>query len=161
MGPLSYLHSCLLKSRRVWILPYYIDSLHQGPSSRSRGLFISDQRSTRRCSGNHFSRHFSQKKKLNFWTNAPFRKFYNMIVKTSQQWFNINGKNAFGCPLRLGLYLKVECMNLSETNFSRTAESQRLWQGAICHVWTSQFDKHWRHSQKQRLAYKLVDEKRR
>ena len=25
------------------------------------------------------------KKKLNFWTNAPFRKFYNMIVKTSQQ----------------------------------------------------------------------------
>ena len=27
--------------------------------------------------------------------NAPFRKFYNMIVKTSQQWFNINGKNAF------------------------------------------------------------------
>ena len=38
------------------------------------------------------------KKKLNFWTNAPFRKFYNMIVKTSQQWFKINGKNAFGCP---------------------------------------------------------------
>ena len=89
------------------------------------------------------------KKKLNFWTNAPFRKFYNMIVKTSQQWFKINGKNAFGCPLRLGLYLKVECMNLSETNFSRTAESQRLWQGAICHVWTSQFNKHWRQSQKQ------------
>jgi len=28
MGPLFYLHSCLLKSRRVWILPYYIDSLH-------------------------------------------------------------------------------------------------------------------------------------
>ena len=25
-----------------------------------------------------------------------------------------------GCPLRLGLYLKVECMNQSETNFSRT-----------------------------------------
>ena len=89
------------------------------------------------------------KKKLNFWTNAPFRKFYNMIVKTSQQWFKINGKNAFGCPLRLGLYLKVECMNLSETNFSRTAESQRLWQGAICHVWTSQLNKHWRQSQKQ------------
>ena len=69
-----------------------------------------------------------------------------MIVKTSQQWLNINGKNAFGCPLRLGLYLKVECMNLSETNFSRTAESQWLWQGAICHVWTSQFDKHWQQS---------------
>ena len=48
-------------------------------------------------------------------------------------------------------------MNRSETNFSRTAESQWLWQGAICHVWTSQFDKHWRHSQKERLAYKLVD----
>ena len=52
----------------------------------------------------------------------PFRKFYNMIVKTLQQWFKINGKNAFGCPLRLGLYLKVECMNLSETNFSRTTD---------------------------------------
>ena len=95
------------------------------------------------------------KKKLNFWTNAPFCKFYNMIVKTSQQWFKINGKNAFGCPLRLGLYLKVECMNLSETNFSRTAESQRLWQGAICHVWTSQFDKHWRQSQKQLQKYNI------
>ena len=53
--------------------------------------------------------------------NAPFRKFYNMIVKTSQQWFEINGKNALGCSF------KVECMNLSETNFSRTAESQRLY----------------------------------
>ena len=41
-----------------------------------------------------------------------------MIVKTSQQWLNIDGKNAFECPLRLGLYLKVS-----------------LWQGAICHVW--------------------------
>ena len=82
-----------------------------------------------------------------------------MIVKTSQQWFKINGKNAFGCPLRLGLYLKVECMNLSETNFSRTAESQRLWQGAICHVWTSQFDKHWRHSQKQLQKYNNRDTK--
>ena len=37
-----------------------------------------------------------------------------MIVKTSQQWFKINGNNAFGCPLRMGLYLKVECMNLSK-----------------------------------------------
>ena len=83
--------------------------------------------------------------------------FYNMIVKTSQQLFNINGKNAFECPLRLGLYLKVECMNQSETNFSRTAQSQRFWQGAICHVWTFQLDKHWGHSQKERLAYKLVD----
>ena len=27
-------------------------------------------------------RHFSQKKKLNFWTNAPFCRFYNIIVKT-------------------------------------------------------------------------------
>ena len=80
-----------------------------------------------------------------------------MIVKTSQQWFKINGKNAFGCPLRLGLYLKVECMNLSETNFSRTAESQRLWQGAICHVWTSQFNKHWRQSQKQLQKYDIRD----
>ena len=66
-----------------------------------------------------------------------------MIVKASQQCFKIDGKNAFGCPLRLGLYLKVERMNLSETNFSRTAESQQLWQGAICHIWTFQFDKHW------------------
>ena len=89
--------------------------------------------------------------------NAPFRKFYNMIGKTSQQWLNINGKNAFECPLRLGLYLKVECMNLSETNFSRTAESQRLWQGAICHVWTLQFDKHWRQSQKQLQKYNIRD----
>ena len=91
---------------------------------------------------------------MNFWTNAPFCKFYNMIVKTSQQRFKINGKNAFGCPLRLELYLKVECMNLSETNFSRTAESQRLWQGAIFHVWTSQFDKHWRQLQKQLQKFK-------
>ena len=59
--------------------------------------------------------------------NAPFRKFYNMIGKTSQQWLNINGKIAFECPIRLGLYLKVECMNQSETKFSRTAESQGLW----------------------------------
>ena len=97
------------------------------------------------------------KKKMNFWTNAPFLKFYNMIVKTSQQWFKINVKNAFGCPLRLGLYLKVECMNL-ETNFSRIAESQRLWQGAICNVWTSQFDKHWRQSQNQLQKYNIRDE---
>ena len=94
---------------------------------------------------------------MNFWTNAPFRKFYNMIVKTSQQWFKTNGKNAFGCPLRLGPYLKVECMSQSETNFSRTAHSQRFWQGAICHIWTSKLDKHCRHSQKESLAYKLVD----
>ena len=46
-------------------------------------------------------------------------------------------------------------MNQSETNFSRTAQSQRFWQGAICHVWTSKLDKHWRHSQKERLAYKI------
>ena len=59
--------------------------------------------------------------------------------------------------LRLGLYLKVECMNLSETNFNRTAESQRLWQGAICHVWTFQFDKHWRQSQKQLQKYNIRD----
>ena len=63
----------------------------------------------------------------------------------------------YGCSLRLGLYLKVDCMNQSETNFSRTAQSQRFWQGAICHVWTSKLDKHWRHSQKERLTYKLVD----
>ena len=49
-----------------------------------------------------------------------------MIVKTSQQWFKINGKNAFECPLRLGLYLKVECMNLSETNISRLPESEGI-----------------------------------
>ena len=94
---------------------------------------------------------------MNFWTNAPFCIFYNMIVKTSQQWFKINGKNAFRCPLRLGLYLKVECINLSETNFSITAESHRLWQGAICHVWTSQFDKHWWQSQKQLQKYNIRD----
>ena len=97
------------------------------------------------------------KKEQNFWTNAPFRKFYNMIVKTQQQWFKINSKNAYECHLRLGLYLKAECMNRSETNFSRTAESQRLWQGAICHVWTSQFDKHWRQSQKQLQKYNIRD----
>ena len=62
-----------------------------------------------------------------------------------------------GCPLCLGPYLEVECMNQSETNFSRTAQFQRFWQGAICHIWTSQLDKNWRHSQKERLAYKLVD----
>ena len=62
-----------------------------------------------------------------------------------------------GCPLHLGPYLEVECMNQSETNFSRTAQFQRFWQGAICHIWTSQLDKHWRHSQKERLAYELVD----
>ena len=90
--------------------------------------------------------------------NAPFRKFYNMIGKTSQQWLNINGKNAFEYSLRLGLYLKVECMNQSETNFSRSAHSQRFWQGAICHVWTSQFDKHWGQSQK--LKYNIRDNKK-
>ena len=62
-----------------------------------------------------------------------------------------------GCPLCLGTYLKVECMNQSETNLSRTAQSHWFWQGAICHVWTSQLDQRWRHSQKERLAYKLVD----
>ena len=97
------------------------------------------------------------KRKLDFWTNAPFCKFYNMILKTSQQWFQINGKNAFGCPLHLGLNLKVECMNLSETNFSRIAESQKLWQGAICHVWTSQFNKHWRQSQKENYKTTILD----
>ena len=45
-------------------------------------------------------------------------------------------------------------MNLSETNFSRTAESQWLWQGAI---WTFQFDKLWRHSQKQLQKYNIRD----
>ena len=48
-------------------------------------------------------------------------------------------------------------MNLSETNFSRTAESQWLWQGAICHIWTSQLDKHWRHLQKQLQKYNVRD----
>ena len=62
-----------------------------------------------------------------------------------------------GCPLSLGPYLEVECINQSETNFSRTAQSQQFWQGGICHVWTFQSDKHWRHSQKERLANKLVD----
>ena len=62
-----------------------------------------------------------------------------------------------GCPSRLGPYLQVECMNQSKTNFSRTAQSQRGWQGAIWHIWTSKCDKHWRHSHKERLAYKLVD----
>ena len=54
-----------------------------------------------------------------------------------------------GCPLHLGLYFKVECVNLSETNLSKTAESQGLWQGVVCHVLTSQFDKRWQQSQKQ------------
>ena len=117
-----------------------------------------NQKSTRRCSGNHFfSQYFSQKKKLNFWMNVPFCKFYNLIVKTQQQWLNFNGKNAFECPLHLELYLKVQCMNGSETNFSRTAESQRLWQGAICHVCIFQFNKHWRQSQKQLQKYNIRD----
>ena len=62
-----------------------------------------------------------------------------------------------GCPLRLGPHLVVDSMKKSETKFSSTAQSQRFLQGAICNVWTSQLDKHWRHSQKERLAYKLVD----
>ena len=37
-------------------------------------------------------------------------------------------------------------MNRGETNFSRSPKSQRFWQGAIYHVWTSHFEKHWRHS---------------
>ena len=57
----------------------------------------------------------------------------------------------------VALVLKVERMNLSETNFSGTAESQRLWQGAICNVRTSQFDKHWRQSQKQLQKYNIRD----
>ena len=60
------------------------------------------------------------------------------------------------CPLLLGPYLEVEWINQSETNFSRAAQSQRFWQGVICHVWKSQFYKHWRHSQKK--EYELVDE---
>ena len=32
-----------------------------------------------------------------------------------------------------------------------------LWQSAICHVWTSQFGKHWRHSQKQLQKYSIRD----
>ena len=32
-----------------------------------------------------------------------------------------------GCALHLGPYLEVDCMNQSETNFSRTAQSQRFW----------------------------------
>ena len=43
-----------------------------------------DQRSTRRCSVITFFTTLFTKKKLNFWTNAPFRKFYNMIAKSSQ-----------------------------------------------------------------------------
>ena len=46
---------------------------------------------------------------------------------------------------------------MHETSFSRAVESQRLWQGAICHVWTSQFDKHWRQSQKQLQKYNIRD----
>ena len=65
-----------------------------------------------------------------------------------------------GCLLRLGPYLEVECMNQSETNFSITAEFQQLWQGAISHVWTSQFDKHWQHSQKQLQKYDIRDKNR-
>ena len=62
-----------------------------------------------------------------------------------------------GCPLHLEPYLEVECMNQNETNFSRTAKSQRLWQGAICHIWTYQFNKHWRQSQKQLQKYNIRD----
>ena len=70
----------------------------------------------------------------------------------------------FGCQFpndadKSPLYLKVECINLRETNFSSTAESQRLWQGAICHVWTSQFNRHWRKSQKQLQKYNITDKK--
>ena len=71
------------------------------------------------------------KKEIEFLDECAFSQIFynikrNVNVKTSQQWFDINGKNAFGCPLRLGLYLKVKCMNRSETNFSRTTESQPL-----------------------------------
>ena len=83
-----------------------------------------------------------------------------LFKKWKKQWLNINGKNAFEYSLRLGLYLKVECMNQSETNFSITAEFQQLWQGAISHVWTSQFDKHWQHSQKQLQKYDIRDKNR-
>ena len=82
---------------------------------------------------------FSQSFKLNCWNN------------------HFNSFPMHGFPSCLGQYLEVECLNWNETNFSRTTQSQRFWQGVIWHVWTSQFDKHWRHSQKERLAYKLVD----
>ena len=60
-----------------------------------------------------------------------------MIVKASQQWFKIDGKNAFGCPLRLELYLKVKCMNLSETNFRRTQSPSGYGNVSLAMSWTS------------------------
>ena len=94
------------------------------------------------------------KKEIEFLEECAFLHFLQHECKNIA---TINGKNAFGYPLRLGLYLKVERMNLNETNFGRTAESQRSWQGAICHVWTLQFDKHWRQSQKQLQKYNIRD----
>ena len=49
------------------------------------------------------------------------------------------------------------CINRGETNFSRSPKFQWLWQGAIYHVWTSQIDKHWRHSQKRLQKYDIRD----
>ena len=53
--------------------------------------------------------------------------------------------------------VKVECMNRGETNFSGSPKFQWLWQGAKYHVWTSQIDKHWRHSQKRLQKYDIRD----
>ena len=39
-----------------------------------------------------------------FTKNAPFCKFYSMIVTTI---LRINGKNSFGCPFCLGRYIKI------------------------------------------------------
>ena len=48
-------------------------------------------------------------------------------------------------------------MNRGETNFSRSPKSLRFWQGAMYHIWTSHFDKHWRHSQKRLQKYDIRD----
>ena len=37
------------------------------------------------------------------------------------------------------------------------AQKKWLWQGAIYHIWTSQIDKHWRHSQKRLQKYDIRD----
>ena len=51
------------------------------------------------------------KKEIEFLDECAFLQILQHDCKNIATMFNINGKNAFGCPLRLGLYLKVECMS--------------------------------------------------
>ena len=63
------------------------------------------------------------------------RTFMTKGPKTSERFEN------FKCGFQTKYFF-----DRGETNFSRSPKSQRFWQGAMYHVWTSHFDKHWRHS---------------